>query len=361
MRLLNPGPVTLSPRVRRALVGPDLCHRQDEFSELLGEVRTRLAGVYPAAERAFEAVLLSGSGTAAVEAMLGSLVPAGGKTLVLANGVYGERMAAILQAQGKCHQVLRAEWTAAIDLGRAEEMLAGDRGFTHVAAVHHETTTGRLNPLASLGAICRRHGVAMLLDTVSSFAGETIDFAGTELEACASTAGKCLHGVPGIAFVLVRREVLRDQPSAAASLYLDLHRNWKEQAKGQTPFTPAVQSLYALAEALRELEEGGGWPARHAHYRRLSAIVRQGLAARGLRLLLAEGDYSSILTSLRLPEGMGYAELYGRLKRERFVIYPGQQALFASIFRVAVMGDLKAEDMEEFVSCFNGIGRSVSD
>ncbi len=353
-RLLNPGPVTLSPRVRQAMLGPDLCHRQGEFSELLGEVRTRLSQVY-SAQDAYEPIVLTGSGTAAVEAMLGSLVPADGKTLVLANGAYGERMAAILQAQQKPFEMVHCEWTEAIDLDRTESLLAKCPPCTHVCVVHHETTTGRLNSLAALGAICRQHGHHLLLDAVSSFAGEAIDFEQWNLLACAATANKCLHGIPGTAFVLVRRETLREGRTAAQGLYLDLFRNWKEQIKGQTPFTPAVQSLYALAEALRELEEQGGWQVRREHYRRLSEIVRSGLTARGLRPLLTADAHSSILTSFRLPEGMGYADLYRQLKQDAFIIYPGQQSLFATIFRVAVMGDLTAHDMEQFVACFDRI------
>ena len=154
--LLNPGPVTLSDRVRRALTKEDQCHREPEFAELTLDIKRRLQQVYPAAAANFEALLLSGSGTCAVEAMLASLAPQETKTLVVANGVYGERMAAMLAAHGHPYEMLAFEWLAAIDLDAVERRLEADASITHVATVHHETTTGRLNDLDKLGAICRR-------------------------------------------------------------------------------------------------------------------------------------------------------------------------------------------------------------
>src|SRR5437773_630933 len=176
VKLLNPGPVTLTARVREALRGPDLCHREPEFAALQTEIRTRLVQVYPEAERDFVALLLTGSGTAAVEAMVGSLVPARGHVLVVANGVYGERMAAMLEMQGKVGHIAAAPWTEPINLTAAEKILVEYPQISHVLAVHHETTTGRLNDIEALGALCRQYGKALLLDAVSSFGGEEIDF-----------------------------------------------------------------------------------------------------------------------------------------------------------------------------------------
>jgi 2-aminoethylphosphonate-pyruvate transaminase len=348
--LLNPGPVTLTPRVRQALLRPDLCHREPEFAALQSDVRARLERVYPDAAADYAAVMLAGSGTAAVEAMLGSLVPHSGRVLVAANGVYGERMASILEAHGKAFDVVRAEWTQPMHLAEVSRRLRGDARFTHVAAVHHETTTGRLNDLAALGAICRERGVALLLDTVSSFGGEAIDFAGWNVEGCAATANKCLHGVPGTAFVLARRQALERRPSGARGLYLDLARNYQEQRKGYPLFTPAVQVVYALQEALAELDDHGGWQGRREHYRALSGELRAGLRELGFALLLGdERPYSSFLSSFLLPPGLAYQDLYGRLKECGFIIYPGQQALSGTIFRVSVMGDLSGQDVSRFV------------
>ncbi len=260
--LLNPGPVTLSDRVRQALTAEDECHREPQFARLTLEIRDRLLAVYPQSQAAYEAVLLSGSGTTAVESMLSSLLPATGKTLVIVNGHYGQRIVAILQAHSKPHVAVEHDWLAPPDLARIEHTLAADRDIRYVVAVHNETTSGRLNDLDAVARLCRKFDCALLLDAVSSFGGERIDFESWNLEAVALTANKCLHAVPGVAVVIARKSVFTQRTSAARGLCLDLFRHQREQQTGYWPFTPPVQACFALREALCELEETGGWTAR---------------------------------------------------------------------------------------------------
>jgi 2-aminoethylphosphonate-pyruvate transaminase len=350
VRLLNPGPVTLTAGVRTALGERDLCHREPEYTTLQGRVRSRLAAVYAEAGGQFDTVLITGSGTAAVEAMLASLVPRHGKALVIANGIYGERMATILDLHGRRTEVVQADWLAPIDLDGASRAIERDPRITHVVVVHHETTTGRLNDLGALADLCRERRVRLLVDAVSSFGGEAIDFERWPVDACASTANKCLHGAPGVAFVLVRKPILETRTSACGSLYLDLFRHYAEQRRGYPAFTPAVQSMAALDRALDELDAGGGWSARHDKYAALSRALRTGLKALGIQPLLDdEGAWSSMLTAFRLPDGIRFDWLFSSLKSSGFVIYPGQQFLKDRMFRIAVMGDLHAADIDELV------------
>ncbi len=353
MKLLNPGPVTLTRRVRLAMLREDLCHREPEFAMLQCEIRRRLVSVYTEASRDFTAILLTGSGTAAVEAMVGSLVPKDGHALVVANGVYGERMAAMLEAQGKTVHLARADWTEPMNLAAAEQVLASEPKITHVLAVHHETTTGRLNDIPALGALCHRYGVSLLLDCVSSFGGEAIDFENWNLEACAGTANKCLHGVPGVSFVMARKSAMESRRSGATSVYLDLFRHYAEQRKGSSPFTHSVHVCYALAEALKELADSGGWRGRHAHYAMLSRQVFDGLREQGIEPLLdLAAPSSSVLTAYRVPGGSDYASLHDFLKAAGFVIYAGQGKLAQEIFRIAVMGTINSNDIERLLAAF---------
>ncbi|MCS0469019.1 aminotransferase class V-fold PLP-dependent enzyme, partial [Burkholderia mallei] len=275
MLLLNPGPVTLTERVRQSLLQPDLCHRESEFFDLQDEARARLVAAYALDPAEWSAVLMTGSGTAAVESMIAALVPENGKLLVIENGVYGERITQIATQYRIAHDVLKHDWMQAPDLARVAEKLDADRAITHVAVIHHETTTGRLNDLDALAAVCRARGVRMLVDGVSSFGAEAVDFAGGDIDALAATANKCLHGVPGAAFVIVRRRALAS--AASRTYYLDLGRLAKLQDARNTPFTPSVHAYYALVEALREFDEAGGWRARHARYAALAEQVRAGL------------------------------------------------------------------------------------
>jgi 2-aminoethylphosphonate-pyruvate transaminase len=346
MLLLNPGPVTLSERVRRSLLQPDLCHRESEFFDLQDEARARLVAAYELDPAEWAAVLMTGSGTAAVESMIAALVPQDGKLLVIENGVYGERITQIATQYGIAHDVLKHEWMQAPDVAEVAARLDAG-GYSHVAVIHHETTTGRLNDLGAIADVCRARGVRMLVDGVSSFGAEAIDFGGGVIDAVAATANKCLHGVPGAAFVIVRRSALTK--AASRTYYLDLGRLAKLQDQRNTPFTPSVHAYYALVEALREFDEAGGWRARHARYKALADQVQAGLAARGMPLVLPDGESSVVLRAYRLPQGVAYEALHDGLKARGFVIYAGQGGLSKELFRISTMGAIEAADVERLL------------
>jgi 2-aminoethylphosphonate-pyruvate transaminase len=235
-----------------------------------------------------------------------------------------------------------------MDLAATEKALASGT-YQYVLAVHHETTTGRLNDVAALGALCKKHDVPMLLDAVSSFAGEDIRFDEWNLEALAATANKCVHGAPGVSFVLVREDALK-RPSGATSVYLDLYKHAADQAKGSTPFTLPTHVTAAFDVALDELADSGGWKARHALYTQRSNRVRSALKELGVTVLLDREDvYGATLTSFRLPEGKSYDALHAGLKKAGFVIYAGQGKFDGAIFRIAVMGELAEADIDRLV------------
>ena len=350
MLLLNPGPVTLSERVRRSLLQPDLCHREDEFYDLQDEARARLLAIHGLDPTAWTAVLLTGSGTAAVEAMIAALVPDDGRLLVLENGVYGERIAQIATRYRIPHEAMRHAWMDALDLDAIDARLAEDRTFSHVAVIHHETTTGRLNDLDALGALCRARGVSLLVDAVSSFGAEAIDFDDRSIDAVAATANKCLHGVPGAAFVVVRRPALAR--AVGRAYYLDLGRLAELQDRRNTPFTPSVHAYYALVEALREFADEGGRVARYARYEALARQVHDGLAALGVPAALPVAESSVVLRAYRLPDGVDYPSLHDALKAAGFVIYAGQGGLSTQLFRISTMGALQPSDMTRLVAAF---------
>ncbi|MGH8205765.1 MAG: 2-aminoethylphosphonate aminotransferase [Steroidobacteraceae bacterium] len=353
MLLLNPGPVTLSERVRRSLLGPDLCHRESEFFDLQDEARERLLAVYGLDEAQWTVALVGASGTGAVESMVATLVPEFGRVLVVENGVYGERIAQICARYRIAHERLAGDWMLAPDAAAIAARLnaaPAQARFTHLAIVHHETTTGRLNPLRALGELCRSCGVSLLLDAVSSFGAEAIDFSDASVAAAAATANKCLHAVPGISFVIVRRDAL--ERAAPRAYYLDLVRLAGAQGRRDTPFTPAVQAHYALVEALREYEEHGGQPARYRRYAALAEQVRAGLAALDIATVVPPGESSVVLRSYRLPPGVLYTSLHDALKAQGFIIYAGQGSLSKTLFRISTMGEVTSSEIARLVSGF---------
>ena len=353
--LLNPGPVTLSERVRSAMLREDQCHREPDFASLMMDIKKRLVQVYPDSTEAFDAVMITGSGTCSVEAMLSTFAPLETKTLVVTNGVYGERMVAMLDAQKKPYESTNGDWSCPMDLYSVEKFLEQDDNITHIAAVHNETTTGRLNDIESLAKLCKSYDKRLLLDAVSSFGAEEIDFSDWPLDAVAATANKCLHGVPGIAFVMSRELLFSAESSYSNTLYLDLHRYYMEQRSGFSPFTPAVHACFALHESLKELEENGGVAARNQRYRTLSATIRAALNKLGIRSFLDESDYSSMISSFYLPENWDYPALHDELRTKGFVIYAGQAGLFHSIFRIANMGDIHDADIERLLAAFTDL------
>lgn len=344
--LLNPGPVTLTPRVRAALSKPDLCHRESDYFDLQDGARRALLDVYDLDAATWAPVLITGSGTAAVEAMIASLVPDGGRVLVIDNGVYGDRIAQIAERYRIDHDVLKHDWFDGPDLAAIADRLDRQPRCTHVAVVHHETTTGRLNDLAAIDALCAARGVALLVDGVSSFGAEDIRFDGA-IVAVAAAANKCLHGVPGVSFVVARRDALAT--AASRAFYLDLGRAAALQDRRNTPFTPAIHGLYALVEALAEFVDDGGRTARHARYAALASRVRAGFGTLGIAALLPPADTSVVLTAYRLPEGLGYDTLHDGLKARGFVIYAGQGGLASTLFRISTMGAVTPDDMDRLV------------
>lgn len=357
--LLNPGPVTLTERVRAALARGDWCHREPEFAALVREINAALAAVHAPLAGRYEAALLTGSGTAAVEAMLAGFAPETRTTLVLANGVYGERMARMLAAHGRPHRVLAHDWTSGIDVAALERELARDPDVSHVAVVHHETTTGRLNDLGAIGRACRAWGARLLVDAVSSFGAERLEGAEWNVDAVAATANKCLHGVPGLSFVLARRELWAKPPARAGSVYLDIHAYHRQQhGDGFSPFTQAVQVAFALREALAEHAGQGGVAARRQAYLDRALRVHGELARLGVATLLPPSEYSAVLWSYRLPPRTTYAHLHDALKARGFVIYAGQGHLSPGVFRIAHMGDIREDDLARLAAALRAaLGR----
>ncbi len=349
--LLNPGPVVLSERVRKALLKPDLCHREQEFIELQNRIRQNLLEVYQLSSEQWASILFTGSGTSAMEAMMTSFIPAHGKVMIIENGVYGERLTKIAQIHDLDYVVLHHEWGDEIDLEKLEGELQYHKELSHVAVVHHETTTGRLNNIDDIAKLCKQYGsVPLLLDAVSSFGAEEIKFNEWNIAACAATANKCLHAVPGTSFVIGNRENMKQMSATPArTLYLDLVTYLKNQDADGTPFTQSIQTFYALDEALNELNDIGGWQKRHQQYWQRMDIVRSGLESLNIKPYFDKEDCSCVLNAFHLPDGISYEELHDKLKKAGYIIYAGQGGFSKSLFRISCMGEIKENDLERFI------------
>ncbi len=357
--LLNPGPANTSAAVKRALVTPDLCHREPEFFQVMRSVRERLVRL-ACRSRDWSAVLFTGSGTAAVEAAICSAVPRGRALLVVDNGVYGDRMLRIARAHGIPTERLAYDlWTPAspADVARA---LAAHPEVSHVCVVHHETTTGLLNPVTDIARVAEAAGRRVIVDATSSLFGEPLDVNDGAMDFVTAGANKCIQGVPGISFVLARRVALDAlQGQEPRSVYLDVATHHRTQEQDNTPFTPAVQVLHAMDQALVELE-AEGVDRRLARYAENCRVLRDGMARLGFEILVREGARSSVLSTFRLLPGLTYDALHDAMKRRGYIIYAGQGEIRSYAFRVSNMGTLTPEDMagvvEAFAACLEELG-----
>ena len=348
MIIFSPGPANISERVRKALTLPDICHRDEEFNELLKDVKTLLAKALKIDGSPFEIVLFSGSGTLAIESLLTCLSGWEKTLLIISNGVYGERATVIAETYGVRVKEIKLDWGELPDLAVVEkEIKEPEIGGIHL--VHHETTTGLLNPLEEVSLLAKRYNRLVLTDTISSIAGEHIDF-GWGLDAVLGTANKCFRGVPGVAFAILSKDFLSiARKRERRTYYSDLITHLEREMKEETPFTPPVHALFAFREALREtLEEGV--ENRISHYRDISGLLRQGLKDIGLRFFLPERLYSNTMTSVYLPPGVTYQKLHDRIKEKGFVIYNFQGHLQGKVFMLGVVGLINKQDIVNFLA-----------
>jgi 2-aminoethylphosphonate-pyruvate transaminase len=349
--LFTPGPLTTSATVKAAMQR-DLGSRDTEFIDLVTRIRTGLleiAGV--SQEDGYEAILMQGSGTFALEAVLSSVIPPDGRLLVLANGAYGERMLQIAERLKIAAVIQRWPEDQSPEPETVRKLLA-EAPPTHVAIVHLETTTGILNPLEEIASLVQKRGCRFIVDAMSSFGGVPIDFSALQPDYLVSSANKCLESVPGFSYVLARREALESTAGYARSVSLDLLAQWRGfERNGQFRFTPPTHALLAFSQALKELDREGGVAARARRYRANRNALLAGMRRLGFREYLAAERQSDIITSFRYPDdpAFDFPEFYRRLADQGMVIYPGKVS-HADCFRIGTIGQIFPEQVEALVS-----------
>lgn len=345
--LLTPGPLTTSIEVKRAMLR-DWGSWDDDFRALTADLRRRLLALLGNGAGAYECIPMQGSGTFGVEAMLGTFLPRDGKVLVLSNGAYGTRAAETVRYLGRQATV--------IDKGdylppRGDEVAAAikaDPAITHVMAIHCETSSGILNPLAEIADATAAAGRKLLIDSMSAFGAIELQPDSIPFEAVVSSANKCIEGVPGFSFVLARRDALEASKGNAHSLSLDLYAQWSAMEKtGQWRYTPPTHVVAAFIEALKAHEAEGGVAARGARYTHNRDVLVAGMRKIGFETLLDARWLSPIIVTFFSPAdpAFDFAQFYELMKRQGYIIYPGKLTLVDS-FRIGCIGRMDAAVME---------------
>jgi len=344
--LLTPGPLTTSLTVKQAMLH-DWGSRDAKFIEINRRVREKLVAM-AGGTGTHVCVPMQGSGTFAVEAMLGSFVPADGKLLILINGAYGKRMVRICEYYKRAVATLEWAEDRPVDPAAVEKALAADPAITHVTVVHCETTSGVLNPVAEVAAVVAKAGRRLLIDAMSAFGAIALDSREVAFDAVAASSNKCIEGVPGVGFVICRKEALEARKGNSPSLALDLYDQFQALEKtGQWRFTPPIHCIVAFDQAIKEHEAEGGVAGRGGRYRNNCRILVEGMRKLGFETLLPDRLQAPIIITFHMPADPKFVfqPFYDKLSTRGFVIYPGKLTV-ADSFRIGCIGRLGESEMK---------------
>lgn len=291
---------------------------------------------------------MQGSGTFAVEAAIATVLPRDGKALVLINGAYGTRMTKILDYLGRAYLTLETAEDVPPTATDVDVLLKSDPGITHVLAVHCETTSGILNPIEEIAGVVANHGRSLIIDAMSAFGAIPLSAKDVPFDAVMASSNKCLEGVPGMGFAIIRKSVLEACAGNAHSLSLDLYDQWVSMEKTkQWRFTPPTHVIVAFDKAIEQFEVAGGVDGRNARYRNNARILIEGMRGMGFETLLSDNLQAPIIITFKMPghPNFDFQGFYDALKDKGFVIYPGKLTVAPS-FRIGCIGALGEDEMK---------------
>ncbi len=353
MIIFSPGPANISSRVRRSLLKPDICHRDTEFTDIFSNTRSLIKEIF-CLKGSYEVVFFGGSGTAAIDSVISSFGGYKKKLLIISNGIYGERASSIARIYNIDFDEINFGWGNQIDLIQIEDALRS-RKFGALYFVHHETTTGILNPLKEISKLAKKYDNLVLVDAVSSLAGEEFDIEELKLDAVIASSNKCIRAIPGISFVIASNEFINNAGFCkSGSFYTSFKGHFDMELKGQTPFTPPVQTFYALEEALKELKQET-LSKRIKGFSEITNLLRNGLEKLGIEYLIPRALMSNTMTVIKTPKGKTYEDLHREFKKHGFVIYSSQGKLAGHTFRLGTVGLISKKDIKGFLSVFKGL------
>ena len=349
--LLNPGPATTTDTVKYAQVVPDICPREKEFCQIMKYVSSELTRLVADTEE-YTTVLFSGSGTSAVESVLSS-VANDGVVVIINNGLYGERMCEIAEAYRLDWVEFQSPYDCAVNIKELQEFIINfPRKVSYLAIVHNETTTGLLNDIEKIGEICRRQNIQMIVDAMSSFAAIPIQMKKMNISYLAASSNKNLQGMAGISFVIAKKIDLQKQKELQpANYYLNLYAQYQYFIeKDQMRFTPPVQTICALKQAIIELKKEG-IKERYKRYSELWEMLVTGLSRLGLKHLISKENHSKLITAIIEPDCAAYDfnHMHDYFYANGITIYPGKLT-HLKYFRIANIGDLNPDDMDLFLT-----------
>ncbi|MDP4284937.1 MAG: 2-aminoethylphosphonate--pyruvate transaminase [Bacteroidota bacterium] len=355
--LFTPGPLTTSVTVKQTMM-QDVGSRDYEFIRTVKEIQNELLKLaHVSREDGYETVLMQGSGTFGIESVISSVIGDNDVLLILSNGAYGERIAKMAIIHKLNHHVVRFEEDEIVTAEATENFLKDHPEVTHIVCIHSETTTGLFNPITEIGAVCKKHNKVFIVDAMSSFGGVEMDMKKMGIDFLVSSSNKCIEGVPGFAFVICKKTELEKAKGQARSLSLGLYDQWAGLvANGQFRFTPPTLSIMAFRQALKELEEEGGVPAREKRYKENKSVLDKGMSELGFKQYLRPEIQGHIITSFLYPDDpdFNFEQFYDKLNNRGFVIYPGKLGK-TDAFRIGNIGQIFPEDVKALIAVIKDV------
>ena len=348
-KLLTPGPLTTSESTKKAMLH-DWGSRDIKFIDLNKKIRQTLVELINGLN-VFECVPMQGSGTFSVEAMIGSLTSKKSKILILINGAYGQRMKKICSYMSRNFITYEVAEHEIHNLNKIQNLINENKDLTHVFSVYCETTSGILNPIQSISELSKKNNISFFIDAMSAFGALPLDIKTTYFDAVAASSNKCLEGVPGVGFILVRKSVLQNSKNNSHSLSLDLYDQWESMEKNaQWRFTPPTHVLAAFNQALIEHLNEGGTKGRYQRYKKNCKIICDGMEKLGFKQLLPNDLQAPIIITFLEPkvQNFDFKKFYNSLSDKGFLIYPGKLTV-ADTFRIGCIGNLYEKDMNEAI------------
>lgn len=352
--LLNPGPATTTDTVKMAQVVSDICPREKEFVAIMQEVEEGLLKVVHADPEKYAAVLFCGSGTINMDICLNSLLPEGGKILIINNGAYSRRGMEICEAYGLPFINLEQPLNHQPDLQVIENVLRENTDIAVVYITHHETGTGLLNPIREIGRMVHKYHATFIVDTTSSYAMRPIDIEKDKIDFCMASAQKGIMAMTGLSYVIGRKSLIEESANyPRRSYYCNLYMQYQyAKEHGEMHFTPPVQVVYAARQALKEYfaeGEANKW-ARH---RRVFRAIRKGLTDLGFRIYISEEEEAELVAAALYPqdENWNFERIHDYCYERGFTIYPGKVEN-TGMFRLCALGAIDEQDIEAFFQIF---------
>ena len=348
--LLNPGPSTTTDTVKYAQVVPDICPREQEFAGLMKGLRQDLLKIVHAKPEDYTSVLFCGSGTLNIDVCINSLLPEGGKVLVVNNGAYSTRAVEICEYYGLSHVDLKFPVDQLPDLEKIEETLKNNPDVKLVHTTHNETGTGILNPIREIGALAHKYGAVFTVDTTSTLAMRPINVYEDNIDFCMASAQKGLMAMTGLSFVIGKTsEIVKSKDYPKRSYYCNLYLQYDYFEKtGEMHFTPPVQTIYATIQALKEYFEEGE-EAKWARHTRVFEAIHKGLDELGFKDIIKREWQSGLVVSVKYPDDSNwdFVKVHDYCYERGYTIYPGKIST-TNTFRLCALGAIDEEDIKGF-------------